>query len=483
MATSNTFTKNRATWTGWQVCSFTLFFALLTASTAIAARQPTPQYVKEIIQFKHPIATHARVLLDSVDYRFRYARELGFPSISEYLTAKATEGMSEEEARGLYEVMFINSELSEYELEQALTNNPNLRADIIATTTLATVAYSQLLLLMEEYDNNYDDVMLVSAAFTSAAQTSEGLALMFKAIDTPDLTAHEVIETTASLAELDAPLLYSEKLRDHIELMELETSLAEAFTAFVTAQNLDIAIKGTLGEFLLRINHLHHPSPKAKEKQDFRRLGLSDAMIAMTPDGFTTLVANAQNYLATDTGVSRGQANKILTTIGNADDDANQITELDYAVIIDLIYEVGTLSPAVYTSAIATDVQEYEHVKDLLEHELDYLGMNMADLVSLLRHPQRPASLVQVLQLQHRDYSIADIRLLEHGARDAILMTDSTVRQEFLDIFSEILDRKLTLAGINKLTRTKGQFVFALLDEGYELEDIQPHYYDYTFFQ
>ena len=460
------------------LCIFLLCHPLTLPATSLAAnsvaQKRTPKYVKEIIQSDHSTAKDIKTLLNLKDYRAFSARELGFPAMDEYIANKTAEGMSESEASDLYEMMFIHSELSEHEIEKALANNPTFRADLLATTFIGGSIFEALMSTAVEHGIELfvKEEKLLELAFNSASEVSEGLGAMVTAIDNTDLTIDEINDEIALLTELDSPLSYHDELTAYNESMQLKNTLASAYTVFTAHQELDIGIKGYLGNFLIRTNHLSHPPISADEQAYFESIGITDKeIIRMFPSGFFAILA-----IASESGDKSSE--ELVSIIGN---DPNRIGELDFAVIVDLIYEEGALSPALYSPAIATDAKEYQHVKGILDRELDHLGITMDSLVALLRHPKRPASLLQVLQLMHLGFSPDDITRLSYAARDAIIVTNTESKEEFLANVEDTLNAHPSIGYINAVAREKGQLTFVLLNNGYKLEDIQSHYFDHRF--
>lgn len=460
------------------LCIFLFCHPLNLPATSLAAssvaQKRIPKYVKEIIQSDHSTAKDIKTLLNIKEYRAFYARDLGFPAMDEYIATKTDEGMSESEASDLYEMMFIHSELSEHEIERTLTNNSTIRADLLATTFIGGSIFAALMSTAMEHgiDLYIEEEKLLELALTSATEVSEGLGAMILAIDNPNLTINEINDEIALLTELDSPLSYHDELMSQNENMRLKSTLAHAYTVFTAHQELDIGIKGYLGNFLIRTNHLSHAPISADEQAYFDTIGITDKEItSMFPSGFFALLA-----IAGESGDKNSE--ELVSIIGN---DPARVGELDFAVIVDLIYEEGALSPALYSPAIATDAKEYQHVKDILDRELDHLGITMDDLVALLRHPKRPASLLQVLQLLHLGFSPEDITRLNYAARDAIIVSNTDSKEEFLANVKDTLNAHPSIGYINAVAREKGQLTFVLLNNGYKLEDIQSHYFDHRF--
>ena len=451
-----------------------LLIAVMLASPAFAN---TPLYIQEIIAARsgsNPIAAITmNIVKNNTQVRLNFAKSFGFPTLQQYTEEKLAEGMGEKEIYELYTTMFINSELQEFEIEQALANDPRLRSGVLASAFLASSFFGAFAKsigasttdAVEEYlsqlQNQVSFEQFLDGITNNAMSVSYGLMTIFPAVDSPDKSLTELIDSLSEIQMLTFDISYSDALSERMpEDSNLDVNSALAFAVRDMTGN---TIGGNVGDYLRRTNHITSAPINDQERNFLTSIGITDEEIfKMIPHGLPMRIAQV-----TMSGAP---------LLGN---DPNMVGELDYALVIDLTHEPGSLASFFVTLQILFDQDQYNYFKRYLNEELEFLGITMAELIALLRHPERPASLFQVLQLLHKGFSLADIAELEYETRDAIIISNAESKEDLLadtHYALEELDEEPTLEFLNKLIRTKGQLTLALLAKGYLIDDIFPHF-------
>ncbi len=101
---------------------------------------------------------------------------------------------------------------------------------------------------------------------------------------------------------------------------------------------------------------------------------------------------------------------------------------------------------------------------------------HLAVIEGLANHPQHKASLFQIVQLDRLDFTLEEIRMLSYDARDAIIISNPDEQRDFLaKIRASLGIKDFNSQEIKEIEAKTGPLVFMLLDNGYDLEDIQPH--------
>ena len=449
-----------------------LLLYLSLATTATLANT-TPLYVKEIITSEGgAIAKNAMSIITSSQIRMFYASAFGFPTLQQYTEEKTSEGMSKKEISELYTSMYLTSELQDYEIEAALTNNSDLRAGVISSAYLAAKFLDIFMQTtgaaskedLEEYlekttQQPISFEQFLSGIITTSMNVAYGLTTIFAAADSPDKNLEELISDLSDVQLLKFDIEYSDAYSNRIE--KDNPIPADSATAYAVSYGGNV-LGGTVGDYLRRTNHVTPAAINDAERKFLTGIGVTDEEVfAMMPTGLPRLLA--------DTTMSG------IPILG---DDPNLVGELDYAIIIDLLNEPGSLFPLRVTSQIIYNQGEYDSFKKFLEDELEYLGISMEELVSALRHPERPSSLFQVLQALHKGFSLEEIDDLEYETLDAIIISNVKDKEEMFTELEYALDtdKEITVAYLNELILSKGQLTIALLDKGYEIEDIPPHF-------
>lgn len=446
----------------------------LSLATTAALANTAPLYVKEIIASDGgAIAKNAISIIRSSQIRLHYASAFGFPTLQQYIKEKTSEGMSEQEISELYTSMYLTSELQDYEIEAALTNNSELRAGVISSAYLAAKFLDVFMQTigasnkedLEEYlekaaKQPVSFEQFLSGALTASMNMATGLTMIFAAADSPDKNLEELISDLSDIQLLKFDIEYSDAYSNRIQGDDNPIP-ADSASAYAVSDGSNV-LGGTIGDYLRRTNHVTPAVINDAERKFLTGIGITDEEIfAMMP-----------------TGLPRFLADTTMSGIPILGDDPNLVGELDYAIVIDLINEAGSLHPLKVTSQIIYNQREYGYFKKFLEEELEYLDVSMEELVSALRHPERPSSLFQVLQALHKGFSLEEIDDLEYETLDAIIISNIKDKEE---LFTELeyavdMDKEVTIAYLNEFIRSKGQLTLALLDQGYDIDSIPPHF-------
>lgn len=444
-----------------------ILLPIMLASAALAST--TPLYVQEIVSSSSgAMAKNALSIVKSSSIRFNFAEAFGFPALKQYSEEKVAEGMSDEEIDEMYTSLFINSELQDFEIEQALTKDAKLRAGVISSAFFASSilgAFTKQLGIstreeIEEYLQQSPQpisyAQFLAEIIQNAMSVATGLMMIFPAVDSPDKNLEELTNALSDIQMLKFDISYSDAYPNRIDKNNpIPTDSAFVFGATTSG------IGGNAGDYLHRTNHVTPAAPiNDSEKQFLTSIGITDE------DVFTMM----------STGLPRIIVNAVMSGSPILGNNPNMVGELDYAIVIDLIHESGSLIPLTVVPRIMFDQKQYNYFKRFLEEELEYLDITMAELISLLRHPEHPASLFQVLQLLHKDFSLVDITALEYETRDAIIISNAKSKDELFSELSYALDADPTITELNELIRSKGQLTLALLDKGYNLDEISPHF-------
>ena len=389
------------------------------------------------------LAAHAPVPLAEVVgasyFRQNFPKSYKSPYWHDYLIQKHAEGKSDEEAAELYQFMFGSGEaLTEEQAIDLLMADPVYRAHVIAHYSIASGVMIQAYEQLGDGDHSLDE------------------------------------------------------LRDR--LSELAT---HSFAIRYRQHELNIySHTNNHGYYLMRHTHVRHPPPSPFDLTELQQGGYDiDIMRQELPTVPLTPVL---------------LDNRVLPT--SIVDERARIGALNFALAMDFILEAGILVPGFSPNVIEEetfadwqiDLAKLTHSipqhlpgsitrilfhaagqKDVLAALAIELGLEVdsADFAAhltaiedLANHPQHKASLFQVVQLDRLGFSLEEIKMLSYDARDAIIVSNPEGREDFVAKLSASLGIKdFNSQAINAIEAKTGPLVFMLLDNDYDLEDIQPH--------
>lgn len=220
---------------------------------------------------------------------------------------------------------------------------------------------------------------------------------------------------------------------------------------------VELASYSHLGSYLLRNNRVVHSTLSSQTIAELQQLGWEEQQINAMPQDFA------------DEIVSGELTPQILHSA---------VKGLDLAIVIDLATEAGVFEDIILSlMQISRLSRGYTTLKTLLARELlldpegEDFEAQFAAAVEVLNHPDRPATLAQLVQLTKLNYSFADIKALTYSGRDAIIVSDTIDKQDFEQQFGIS-----AMAEVNTIAAEIGPLFFYLRGLGFASEDIKPHH-------
>ena len=150
---------------------------------------------------------------------------------------------------------------------------------------------------------------------------------------------------------------------------------------------------------------------------------------------------------------------------------------VDLAIVIDLMTEPGIFGEYVldliHINRLSRGPTPLNHLLGrelLLDVNADDFEQQLTEYLTVVTDPINPASLFQLVQLSKLEFSLAEIKQLSYGARDAIIVANPVNRDDFIDKFGSV-----DIDEINILVADIGPLVLQLMGMGMPLEFINPH--------
>ena len=413
-------------------------------------------------------------------FRQNFPKSYKSPYWHDYLIQKHAEGKSDEEAAELYQFMFGSGEaLTEEQTIDLLMADPVYRAHVIAHYSIASGV------MIQAYEQLGDG----ACPSCGKHHTPEELVDNIFGLNKDDVAYGRELIPLVMATDGDYSL---DELRDR--LSELAT---HSFAIRYRQHELNIdSHTNNHGYYLMRHTHVRHPPPSPFDLTELQQGGYDiDIMRQELPTVPLTPVL---------------LDNRVLPT--SIVDERARIGALDFALAMDFILEAGILVPGFSPNRIEEETfadwqinlaklthSIPQHLpgsitrilfhaagqKDVLAALAIELGLEVdsADFAAhltaiedLANHPQHKASLFQVVQLDRLGFSLEEIKMLSYDARDAIIVSNPEGREDFVAKLSASLGIKdFNSQAINAIEAKTGPLVFMLLDNDYDLEDIQPH--------
>lgn len=409
--------------------------AITCASMASYARTNSelPRYMKELAEVNEVRAQATRIA-NLLSFKYSYPHILKMPSWQNWRAQKMTEGKEETDVRESYDMFMAGSELSEERIVEVLMEEDMFRAHVLSFQ-----------LLFGLYSTHHGDPS--DEAVAQLHLSSRYVIPMFLAIE----------------RDSSAPLLMG----------DLQDIIAKDFSiSFRKSASLDdtsgmVISEGHLGFYLQRENHIKHKPLDARLKTTLRQLGYDSDYLHNL---LSPTVATAMSF----SGISPLPINEASRRIG----------AIDMKMAADLMQENGVVVSGRVSPRYIID-SKYHQQQDILDALWEELGFDqdssdfaerVAEVENILNDPQRPVSLFQIVQLTRLGFPMAWIRAFTYATCDAIIIASPPNRDKFVaSVVSDLGMQDFAIDRLNAVVAEKGELVLMLLQEGYKLEDINPH--------
>lgn len=140
------------------------------------------------------------------------------------------------------------------------------------------------------------------------------------------------------------------------------------------------------------------------------------------------------------------------------------------AFAVDLLCEPGIIGD---TFATVYQIEALQ-IDDFVAEEMGGIEVDsdkFTDMLKLLNDSENPASLLQIVELTRRGYSLAEIAALSYAARDSIIAIEGMERTSFASRYGK------DVLKLNKIVEERGPLVFYLLQMGHvdNIEQVNQH--------